>query len=1585
MSDWKKWQWPALGLAVLIMTILLLAVFPTVLFGDADTAALQQQPAALQSTWSFQCIAQWDHSTLGVPGVTFKLYGSSSATPGSGTLLAQGATGANGTLTLNTQTDYPYFHVGHTLPSGLDSAGDACTPGYPDSCLCDVGVYLWATWLDCGPGTFYRQVWVAAGTPSPTPTATTASITLSGRVYEGTKGQEPPLSSPLQGVKVELWCSANPYPSKGTLLDTQYTNSQGWYGLSMSRDACEFYHIIETNSSGYNSDGATSVSGVIKTDDWIQYLGPLTGKVLTGNKFWDKSTTTKTPTPSPTASKTRTVTPTRTATGTPRATYTSTRTRTPGPSPTPTATFQPGANADLRITKTLDAAQPVAPGTMITYTLMVTNAGPALAPNVVVTDTLPLFPFGMRCECTAPMCSGGHGPVPPDGDPSRILWLVGNLPNGASRTAQVVCQVQPEACGPAPNQAEVTGDILDPNPGNNHADVYMEVGPCEGADLEIAIESTPVASFKPGGKILYTAHVTQHGPSVASNVVITQVLPAELTLIPAYFPSWCVATPLGPDTLIRCEVGDMPPSSSAWYTFCWAMVDEHACGPITTTMTVSSDTPDPNLDNNTAQRTNIIEPCSTNLRVVKTLIDPPGGVANVGDVVGFMIRVQNTGQTTATYDLEDTFLDAEFDFVWASWAPTADTSDGTHHSLMWRDLGLQLPPGTSLSIFVRLRTKTPGVSATNCAHFVQMPAPGALAVPGPISCATVQVQALEGRHFTVSKKFTIPSNHVAQLGDWLTFKTQWLNVGTETATEVRLHDYMAPPSVSSFFPLDFGWLWPFQTGDWAQLVASFKSEDVASPAINTAEWTVTWPDGIKETQFASDYVYIVDGQVGKGLFISKTLMDPMPTAAISDTVTFHIAITNVTGADLSQLALVDAYQPQCMTFTGASIPPDSASSGSLTWSNFGPLPLGASIGIDVFFHADAVCPAALNCTAAQYAPPGGQTLTVADCETVPILGERPQIVVTKRRLGPSPVFVGEMVQWEIEIENVGTAPLPVVPLHDGYQVAYFDFDSAAPSPTSVDLVHGRLDWTNLGPLPPGGKHTIIIRLVAKGPGVGATNCAETHYTVGSSNLVPSDCATVDIIAEGPAIRVEKVYTWPGPNKPPTVGGQAVFSVTVRNAGTVPLSSVEVQDGFPDGCFKFVGVPGMVSQQPAPGTVLWQFPTLAPGESRSWNVIMEAIAPCMPVENCAYAGGFGPQGQYVENHSCVELRIEPPEPRLNVTKRLADPQQLPGMGGIFRFEIVMRNTGNTVMATVPVHDEYDRDCMEFVSAIPGPDWVNPATGEIHWDNVGPLGPEDSAVISVFMRGKGICLPATYNCTRAWWEVDGQPQLDAMDCAEVPIGPPRHRIYLPVTMKDYQTPGTIPTATPTRTPTRTPTTTLSAATATPTSTPGTGTLIFSDDFNDGDLAGWTPNRGTWTNPSTYMRGQHTTTGYNMTNATGGNIIYEGTVNLLSGSAAGLVFRSSADGTVCYCVVLDANANQLKLCRNNPGWITSYYPMTVQIGHQYKIKIVASGPNLDVYLDGVKRISAYDTSNTTGKLGVILNNATAAFDNLKAWTTP
>lgn len=791
---------------------------------------------------------------------------------------------------------------------------------------------------------------------------------------------------------------------------------------------------------------------------------------------------------------------------------------------------------------------------------------------------------------------------------------------------------------------------------------------------------------------------------------------------------------------------------------------------------------------------NIVPTGAPQLSLTKTLQEPMTGVVDVGGLVRYGIKVENKGSTTVSgFSLEDTFQDAHYDFVSATPPPNVNTSDGTTHTLKWQNI--TLVPGGVFVAEITLRAKMPGVTAPNCATVFYspgvsgVPTPNLFAPLGPV-CAEVRIRPRPGRSFTVWKKFIDPTNHVANLGQWLYYQSGFVNTGSEPVIQLQVIDHLTPPTVSSSFPWSWVWNQTYASGDWQSITGPIIPETTASPLINTADWTVTWPDGTTETASAQDYMYIVDGPVGKGLFIHKWVDALVGTAKISDTLNFHIVITNVTGNDLAVVPLEDTFPAECLSFLAASPPPDSVLPGKLIWNNVGPLPLGASTRIDLRFHADRVCPEVMNCASARYTVPGIAPYSVADCVRLAIGGNQPRLMIDKWRATPSPAIVGDPVSWMVVLRNTGNAPLPVVLLHDAYQVGFLEFQNAMPMPDTIDPATGRMDWTNVGPLNPGQAVTVTVRTLAKAPGVGVRNCAESAYTVGSSTMVPWDCDTVDIRSPRASIGVVKVLAHEPPSSSLAVGDVAAFSVTVRNTGMVTLTQVVVEDHFDPACWAFVDAPGMMTTVPAPGVLRWEVAELGPGEACSWFVYLRVIAPCRPTENCVHARGMSLDGLPVEDESCVPLRIEAPHPGLEVRKAMLGPTHVPAVGEVVRYELVVRNTGNTSLTTVQVLDSYDVACLRYVMAIPSPDSVDLNAGQIQWNNVGPLAPGDAKTFTVFLEAIAVCEPAL-NCGHARAPLAAAPPLEVHDCMEVPLraaaGPTL--LYLPVVMKAYPRPAAL----------------------------------------------------------------------------------------------------------------------------------------------------------------------------------------------------
>ncbi len=113
------------------------------------------------------------------------------------------------------------------------------------------------------------------------------------------------------------------------------------------------------------------------------------------------------------------------------------------------------SSADMAIVKTA-TPNPVTEGTPLTYTLTVTNNGPASATNVTVADTLPSVVTYLSSTASQGSCSEAGG---------SVSCLLGTIANAG--TATVTILTIPGQPGLVSNTATVSADQTDPNPANN--------------------------------------------------------------------------------------------------------------------------------------------------------------------------------------------------------------------------------------------------------------------------------------------------------------------------------------------------------------------------------------------------------------------------------------------------------------------------------------------------------------------------------------------------------------------------------------------------------------------------------------------------------------------------------------------------------------------------------------------------------------------------------------------------------------------------------------------------------------------------------------------------------------------------------------------------------------------------------------------------------------------------------------------------------------------------------------------------------------------------------------------------------------
>jgi uncharacterized repeat protein (TIGR01451 family) len=284
-----------------------------------------------------------------------------------------------------------------------------------------------------------------------------------------------------------------------------------------------------------------------------------------------------------------------------------------------------GESADLSITKT-DDADPVTAGTDLTYTISVANAGPDDATNVVVTDPLP---------AGAAFVSATGGGTESGG---TVTWNLGTVANGGSTDVTVTVLVDQSQTAALSNTASVTSDVPDPDGSNDSATENTTVT----ADAALTVvKSTTATTVSPGAQVEYTISVSNAGPSDATNVVVTDALPAGTTFVSA--------TGGGTESTgtVTWAVGALANGGSTAFTIT-LQINTDATGDIQNTAVVTSDTSDPDSSDDTSSVGINVDPVGgrqTDVGVRKTA---DHSSVSDGDTVDYTISVTNNGPATAT-------------------------------------------------------------------------------------------------------------------------------------------------------------------------------------------------------------------------------------------------------------------------------------------------------------------------------------------------------------------------------------------------------------------------------------------------------------------------------------------------------------------------------------------------------------------------------------------------------------------------------------------------------------------------------------------------------------------------------------------------------------------------------------------------------------------------------------------------------------------------------------------------------------------------------------------------------------------------
>jgi choice-of-anchor A domain-containing protein/uncharacterized repeat protein (TIGR01451 family) len=255
-----------------------------------------------------------------------------------------------------------------------------------------------------------------------------------------------------------------------------------------------------------------------------------------------------------------------------------------------------------------------------------------------------------------------------------------------------------------------------------------------------------------------------------------------------------------------------------------------------------------------------------------------------------------------------------------------------------------------------------------------------------------------------------------------------------------------------------------------------------------------------------------------------------------------------------------------------------------------------------------------------------------------------------------------------------------------------------------------------------------------------------------------DVCTTNAQISTPTAAVSIIKTLVTPADAGALQGETItFEIAISNsggAGAPDITALTLNDDFDNDCLTFVssslGVPNNTSTNGNITTLEWindnAILPIAGGEIKIVTVTFtgKADGNCDPTTNTAYTTNVTAGGALADDTDDATVTITNPE--LTVTKTLTSPAGgTAAIGEAVSYQIIIENTGNTSVNTLPLQDVFSDFCLEFVSASTTPDATG--AGLLSWNNLAmtPLLPTQAIILTVNFTAKNDCAPAENTAT------------------------------------------------------------------------------------------------------------------------------------------------------------------------------------------------------------------------------------------------
>ncbi len=942
------------------------------------------------------------------------------------------------------------------------------------------------------------------------------------------------------------------------------------------------------------------------------------------------------------------------------------------------------ALADVSITK---SAQPgtVTSGNQVTYTLNVQNTGPSAAQNVTVSDPIPGGSYtGVAVQTSQGTCD------------TTVSCSLGTLAPTSTATITITATVTAHATT-LTNTATVSSSTPDPNPGNNSASVNVTVPP--SADLAIA--KTGPAQPTPGPES-FTLTVSNHGPDAASGVVVNDSLPSQFTATSATGPGFSCTVPAGPGGTVVCTratlaVADGPQQITVSGTLAGGTEGQMPVN----VATISSNTADPNLANNTATFTQLVVP-SADVGITKQALAANGTPLTApvppGTSLIYRLTVTNSGPSPAAGVVVSDTLPSDITFVSAT--------PGQGCSLAGQTVTCALPVALAngatqtIDLRVRVNGNAPGGAPTNTSTVSSTtPDPNSsnnsssavvgitpvadLALSKAVSPQTASVGDLVTYTFTVTNNGPNPTGGVV---------TDTLPAGVQfAASSSGCTDHPGTPETVSCDVGGIGRPFPRSAttaftarvtsaaaGTQVQNQASVASHDAGpgfpalgdpNPANNNASASLT-----------------VNPEADVSL--TKTVANPNP--GVDDEVVYTLTARNAGPNDATGVTIQDSL-PAGLNFIDAS--PGCDNTVDTVTCHLGTIANGASARVTIrALTTPAVAGASVgnfaSVSADQPDPNSDNNQANATIDVKPLV----DLKLTKLASNPAPV-AGGPVSYTLSLLNNGPSPATGVTLTDPLPTGLsFVWASAGQGSCSAS---GQTIICQLGTVAAGGAALVTITADVASSTAGSTientATASANEPIARPELLHSEAPITPVAPPPQPVDADLSIVKTVNHSSARTGQSLTYTITVTNHGPAAASTPTVTDAF-SGAVKIASASTAGGSCAKGHTIACTLHTLASGASAQISIVAQPTVTGQ-LRNSASVASPTPDPNGANNVAHVTVKVRPGPAGLRLAKIAGRRTVRPGQA--FSFTISVRSLGPQPALAVKVCDRLGSG-MTFIS-------------------------------------------------------------------------------------------------------------------------------------------------------------------------------------------------------------------------------------------------------------------------------------------------